>query len=292
MTDELSTNEDGQDGAHTDSTPPYRISTSSPQDIIDITVEFSEEEFRRGINVNDPVETVLRIASLHFQSIGFTSLKTEILRNELTDQLANLLTRQSVDRANFKDDVEDALRAYNESEGKKASIRWRSRIGLAADGLSLISAVQTLGGFAFGFVEGRITSHRPIIASRHGRMKPLVFPWPVTGLMWDYHTFDDKGWWNLELAIRMPLRKCWVTLLRGPAYSIPVKKSVSTLDGMFYRWNYSFTISELKQMTLPFKCKFVIDITPVWAPNMDIREELFVEVPFGMRYDPSMKRRR
>lgn len=168
----------------TSSSASYEITVSPPSDVIDVIVEFSTVGTNIDIDTKDIVDAVIKRAWLHYHSIGYNRLNTDELREQLTMQLSQLISDSTGSEPNAK--------ASNR-------VKWRARISLAADELSLILGGLTIGGFALGVRERTLTGapsvrdqpndsesddqpYYPVPHDEPAQLEPLIIPWPIVGL--------------------------------------------------------------------------------------------------------------
>jgi len=137
----------------------YQVLRMPPTDIIDVVVEISERE----VQIEEVALTVIREASLHFHSQGYSSLQTADLHTALMAELNRIISR------------------HDTEQRPRSGVRWRARIGVVADSLTLITGGQALVSFAVGAL-----AERTVISQRSdtGDAAPISMPWPITGMRW------------------------------------------------------------------------------------------------------------
>jgi hypothetical protein len=159
----------------------YQISINTSSDFVDFAVElpYTKEQPPDAIG---PVNMVIQVASTHFNNIGYPSVDIGSLKAELVSELREVI-KAEMGQLEIRNPVHEGITDYFEQEAQKPSVRWRSRISLAADGLSLVLAAQTIGAFALGALTDRFIRGGSGSENKAQAVAP-TFSWPVVGVKW------------------------------------------------------------------------------------------------------------
>lgn len=258
----------------------FQVSVQAPVDICDIAVVFSQTGLTGDIRATDAVEAVIRKASLHFQSIGYSSLRVELLREQLADQLERLLAGESSQQADVRGVVMDALNTYKEEESKRLAVRWRSRIGLAADGFTLVSMAQAAAGFIAGTLLGGASAGS---GKSYGEDRTLILPYPLKGLHWRDHKSSPRRplvsfldvWLVQGDGIGV------VRLLCGPGLRTVIRPGSWEPLQWVKRATFSFEGEVLAQFGRPFNAKLIIPGVDYPGTLKGNNLEIALKLPLG-----------